>query len=62
MLAWNPLRWPIYIIKLVDNTKLPCYTLSPMRIMVSLKKLTPFIFIMHKGVKLYIRIVSLEKE
>ena len=27
----NSLRWPIYIINLVNNTKLPIYTLSPMQ-------------------------------
>ena len=26
---WNSLRWPIYDINSVDNTKLPCYTLTP---------------------------------
>ena len=25
----NSLRWPIYVINSVDNTKLPCYTLPP---------------------------------
>ena len=28
----NSLQWPIYFINLVDNTKLPCYTLPTWKI------------------------------
>ena len=27
----NSLRWPIYVTNLVDDAKLPCYTLPPMQ-------------------------------
>ena len=48
---FNSLRWPIYIITSVDNTKLPCYTLSPTQQQFHWK-LTPFIQVKNDEVSI----------
>ena len=40
----NSLRWPIYVINSVDNTKLPCYTLPPTRHHIFLGNLSLYSF------------------
>ena len=38
---FNSLRWPLYLINSVDNTKLPCYTLPPTQHHSFCRKLPP---------------------
>ena len=42
--AFKLLRWPVYIINSVDNTKLPCYTLSLTQHHSFLRNLPPYSF------------------
>ena len=42
--AFKLLRWPVYIINSVDNTKLPCYTLPLMQHHSFLRNLPPYSF------------------
>ena len=45
----NSLRWTIYVINLVENTKLPCYTLPPTQHHCFFRNLPPLSIISHSA-------------